>query len=499
MLDVNARVEAVTGYKREEIIGKNFIRLPVLQIRDLSVLVRLFRNTVRNKTVSEFIELELKHKDGRTLSVEVGTKLVVHQGKVQCVVNIIRDITERKRVTLELFAAKQQAEEANRAKGTFLANMSHEIRTPMTAILGFTDLLEANMLDLDGLDAVRTIKRNGEYLLEILNDILDLSKIEAGRLEIKPRRCSPIEIAHRVISLLKVRADAKKIKLDVEYHHPLPDEIESDPIRIHQILLNLVGNAVKFTKKGGVRLVVGMDDAAEDSAKLRFDVMDSGIGLNEQQMAKVFEPFVQCHGTTDGKPNGTGLGLTITRQLARMLGGDVVVKSVQGKGSVFSVTIDAGNLARMAMPENSEDEIPSDEGFSRTTREWDIAGVRILLAEDGADNVRLLTLLLGKADAEITTVENGRLAVDAAMEAERSGRPFDVILMDMQMPEMDGYEAVAILRERGYGGSIIALTANAMNEDRQRCLIAGCDEFLTKPIHRERLMAAVAAQLAMLT
>jgi PAS domain S-box-containing protein len=497
MLDVNATVEQVIGYRPEEIIGKHFLRLGVLRVTDLPRIIRLFRNTVRTRTVVEFLELEVLHKDGHSVFVEIGSKLVMNDGKVQCVVNIFRDITERRRVTRELSEAKLQAEAANRAKSEFLANVSHELRTPMTAILGFTDLLAENLRDADNVDAVRTIRRNGECLLSILNDILDLSKIEAGKLQIEPRPCSPIQIIEKVVSLLQIRATTKRLALDVDYAYPIPDTIVSDPIRIGQILINLIGNAIKFTETGSVRVITRLVHSVSGRSQLRFEVADTGIGMTDQQQSQIFQPFTQCHEPTAGKPNGTGLGLTITKRLVEMLGGEISVESAVGAGSTFCATIDAGHLIPEEMlfgPPNAKTDDASNQDSAPDG--CDMSGSRILLADDGPDNVRLISLLLRKAGAEVTAVGNGRLAVQSVLDATNTGRSFDVILMDMQMPEMDGYEAVEQIRAAGYRGAIVALTANAMSDDRQKCMNTGCDDYLAKPIQRARFMAAVAGHLA---
>ena len=499
LLDVNAAVERVVGFKPEECIGKYFFRLAVIRSRDIPQLIRLFRQTIRSRTITEFVELELRHKNGQPVFIEIGSKFVMNNGKIQCIVNIIRNISERKLAIAELTKAKQQAESASRAKSQFLANMSHEIRTPMTAILGFTDVLIDSLSDPDSLDAVNTIKRNGEYLLGILNDILDLSKIEAGKLQIERDICSPIHIVNEVTSLLQVRANAKNLFLRAEYIGPIPRTIVADPIRVRQILVNLIGNAIKFTKTGGIRLVTSLDHTKENQPKLRFDVVDTGIGMNDQQISMVFQPFVQCNRETDGKPSGTGLGLTITKRLVEMLGGEIWVQSDPKVGSTFSVTIDAGCLDRVEMIDGlanipvTKDDGQNAQAEACSYRKLDC---RILLAEDGPDNARLISLLLRKSGAEVKPVGNGRLAVEAALDAERAGRPFDIVLMDMQMPDMNGYEAVKKLRDFGYSRPIIALTANAMKEDRQKCLDVGCNNYLTKPIDREKLLQVVGTHTA---
>jgi PAS domain S-box-containing protein len=497
MRDVNARVEQVFGYKPEEIIGRHFIRLGILRLQDIPKIVRLFRMTLRRKKADQFVELELKHKNGNSVFVEAGTQFIVEKGKVKGVVNVFRDITERRRVLDELTTAKKAAEVANRAKSEFLANMSHEIRTPMTAILGFAEVLSSSISDAEGLDAVKTIQRNGEYLLAILNDILDLSKIEAGKLQIERLPCSPFQIVDEVISLMHIRADAKNVTLTAEYAGALPELVLLDPTRLRQILINLIGNAIKFTDTGGVRLVTSAVQNERGQSELRFDVIDTGMGMSEGQTLGLFRPFTQGYRLPGNGTSGTGLGLAISKRLAETLGGTLSVQSAPGAGSTFTATIGIGLLDGVRMcAHTAEAAVAGTEPAALTPQFQGRLNCRVLLAEDGLDNQRLLSLVLRKSGAEIEVVENGRLAVEAAMNAAIGSRPFDIVLMDMQMPVMDGYQATERLRSLGYRGPIVALTAHAMNDDRHKCLEAGCDDYLTKPIDRRRLLATVAQQIS---
>ncbi len=395
-----------------------------------------------------------------------------------------------------------RAEAANRSKSAFLANMSHEIRTPMTAILGFADAL----LDEPGQEAapperreaVETIRRNGEHLLGVINDILDLSKIEAGKMDVESTVCSPAALLAEVAGLMRLRAEEKCLPLHVEYAGPVPETIRTDPLRLRQILINLVGNAIKFTKTGCIRIVVSLLQEADAPARLRFDVIDTGIGLAARHITQLFQPFTQADSSMTRKFGGTGLGLTISKRFAQMLGGDIFVESVPGQGSTFRLTIETGPLddvPRVASENNGDLPAPRMAGDCAATGcGADVpAGCRLLLAEDGPDNQRLIAWILKKAGAEVTVAENGRIAVDEALAAQDRDRPFDVILMDMQMPVMDGYLATRELRSRGYAGPIIALTAHAMPEDRKKCLDAGCTDYATKPIDRRRLLELVAA------
>jgi CheY-like chemotaxis protein len=372
--------------------------------------------------------------------------------------------------------------------------MSHEIRTPMTAILGFSEsLLDATLSDAQKRDAITTIRRNGEYLLEIINDILDLSKIEAGKLDLECIAFSPCRIIDETLALMRVRADAKQLPLHAEYDGKMPETIRSDPTRLRQILINLVGNAIKFTPTGSVRLVTRcvVDDVT--GPMLQFDVVDTGIGMSQEQMDRLFNAFTQADTSTTRRFGGTGLGLNISRRLSHMLGGDVTVTSRPGQGSTFRLTLSAGNLTGVRMID-SQGAAPAD-ALTATAPPIDPNAIqlrgRVLLAEDGPDNQRLISFILAKAGLDVTVANNGKVAVELALDALDTGEPMDVILMDMQMPVMDGYEATSVLRRRAYNGPIIALTAHAMAGDREKCEAAGCDGFATKPIDRASLLKLI--------
>jgi PAS domain S-box-containing protein len=396
--------------------------------------------------------------------------------------------------TLEDLAAA--AEAATRTKSEFLANMSHEIRTPITAILGYTQLL----LTEEGIDRapahrVRTfevIRRNGEYLVDLINDILDLSKVEAGKLQIERSRCSPGHLLADVVTMMRVRADEKRLQLQTHFAGPLPEFISTDRTRLRQILVNLVGNAIKFTDRGKVSVVVRY--LGEDGPpRLKFDVTDTGIGMTEEQMGLLFRPFSQVDASASRRFGGTGLGLAISKRLVEALGGRITVRSVPGEGSTFSFTINPGSCEGdfpVAPIAETAASLPPHDVAPRISK--DVLRGRVLVAEDSPDIQRLTVLLLESAGAEVEAVENGQLAVQRAWTAWQSGRPFDVVLMDMQMPIMDGYAAASELRRRAYPLPIIALTAHAMSEDCQKCLDAGCEDYLAKPIDIAQLTAKVA-------
>lgn len=392
--------------------------------------------------------------------------------------------------TEELAAALEDAQAAARAKTNFLANMSHEIRTPMTAILGFCDLLaDPAQSESERQSCIETVRRNGEHLLAIINDILDLSRIEAGRTTLEKVECSPARIVSEVASLLGLRAKEKGLRMNVEFDTALPATITTDPTKLRQVLINLIGNAVKFTEKGWVRIGVGMASPDEGGPhRLIVTIADSGIGMTPEEISRLFQPFSQGDSSMARRFGGTGLGLFISQKLAALMGGCITVSSKPGVGSTFTLMLDAGEVSgawTRGLPPEPE-KLPAEPSAASKLN------CRVLLADDGPDNRRLITFILTRAGAEVTTVENGRNAVETALEAARSGHPFDIVLMDMQMPELDGYTATRQLREAGYEGVIIALTAHAMADDRTKCLEAGCTDYAPKPIDRASLISKCA-------
>ncbi len=404
--------------------------------------------------------------------------------KVTQVIATVLDITQQRQFEQSLKDALELAESANRAKSAFLANMSHEIRTPMTAILGYTEMVADKVSDGESASLLRIIKRNGEFLLQIINDILDLSKIEAGKFEAAHERFSPVAVIEDVRSIMEVRARESSIDLNIEYRGLIPCEIESDPRCLKQILINLIGNAIKFTNQGSVKVVVRHTDHL-----LRFDVIDTGIGMSPDQLQRVFQPFSQADPSVARTFGGTGLGLAISSRLARALGGEVTAQSELGKGSAFSVTIATGNLDGVTlMDPNFRETTHTMEGKPNKELQLDC---RILIVDDRRDIRYLSKYFLSQAGASTLEAEDGEQAIQRVADSMKQNLKIDLILLDMQMPRLDGYATAIQLRELGYKGPIIALTADAMQGDMTRCIDCGCDDYLSKPIDKQHLLAKV--------
>lgn len=388
-----------------------------------------------------------------------------------------RDLLEHRVLerTAALAVAKAQAEQANIAKSAFLANMSHEIRTPLTAIIGFSEILQdEDVSKKEQIFSANMIIRAGKHLLELINDILDLSKIEADKVDIETASFNVFHMMAEVNSIMQNQAKSKGISFEIQYKFPFPETIESDIVRLKQIILNLCSNAIKFTESGAVKVEVSCN---REKREIKFLVIDTGIGMTKEQTSKIFDAFVQADISTTRKYGGTGLGLHLSRRLALLLGGDIEVESEPGQGSKIGVFVQSGPLEDTKFLTKS----PTDLIKSSVNKKQSVNKLNghILLVEDNRANQIFISRFVEISGAKITIVENGKLAIEKAMS-----QSFDLILMDIQMPVMGGLEAMRILRDKGYKGPIVALTANAMSNDVTACFEAGCDKFLAKPIER---------------
>lgn len=422
-------------------------------------------------------------------------------GRITAIFGTVMDVTAATEREAALTVAQARAEEASQSKSEFLANMSHEIRTPLTAILGYTDLLRNDALatraEGETLRRIDTIHGAGQHLLTLINDILDLSKIEAGRLEIESVDTVLPRVLFDVDSLMRARAAEKRVALHTMLESSIPDRIMTDPTRLRQILMNLVGNAVKFTETGRIDIRLRVV-SADNGEQLVIAIEDTGPGLSPSQAQLLFQPFTQADSSVTRRHGGTGLGLAICRRLALLMGGKVgLTRTALGEGSCFEVTLPLRAAEGASLVHNLDactDYAPAPHAIAAdvVTR---LSG-RILLAEDGEDNQRLISHHLRNAGADVVVAENGRLALEALRAADITGNPFQLLLTDMQMPQMDGYSLARTLRAQQHPIPIVALTAHAMASDRQRCLDAGCDDYATKPINKALLLATCAQWMA---
>lgn len=372
--------------------------------------------------------------------------------------------------------ARVAAQTATEMKSQFLANMSHEIRTPLTAVIGYADNLLGGDLSMeDNMESVSSILRNGKHLLHIINDILDISKIEAGELSIEKIPVDVPLLIQDIDSLIGDRIREKGLKFHLVVRNKIPVQIYTDPTRLKQIILNLLGNAIKFTNTGSIKIEI---EYLKQDRKIRFNVVDSGVGMTEDEQSRLFKPFTQADASTTRKFGGTGLGLYISRQLANMLGGDLECNSIKGIGSTFTATVNVGFINENLMLEGINVQSPAQR--DRDTVAIPVLSGKVLLAEDNSDNQRLISMYVCNTQADVFVVGNGQQAVEQAISGQ-----YDLILLDMQMPVMGGAEAVKWLRSVGNQTPIVILTASAMKEEKERCLELGANDFLSKPIDKQ--------------
>jgi two-component system CheB/CheR fusion protein len=495
LLSISPAFQTISGWSCGDCIGRRFDEL--LHADDRLRAMRMHQRALQGETVPRY-EFRVRTQTGDCVDCEFLLVTRIREGSAERVLAVTRDITEQKRneKALEhaesMRRAKEEAEQANRAKSEFLSTVSHELRTPLTAILGFVDLLcehpklEGGVPEIE--EHLAIVRQNGQFLLALIDDLLDISRIEAGELRIESEPCSPVRIVSDVVESLRAKAEAKHLGIEVELTGAIPSTVATDHLRLQQILINLLDNAIKFTERGEVRLTVRMIDHAGEDQVLQFAVSDTGIGMTAADMRGLFQPFYRVGSSAADRPNGTGLGLAISKRIARRLGGDIAVQSAPGSGSIFTLSIRAVKAGEIADGQQPEQSLQSPVSAQARPSPLPLHA-RILLADDNEANQKLIRLRLCQAGAEVVTADNGKEALDRTSEAALEGRPFDAVIMDMQMPVLDGYEAVRQLRARGFTEPILAVTAYAMSADRDECIGVGCDDHLSKPIQWDRFLA----------
>jgi PAS domain S-box-containing protein len=495
LLSISSAFQTISGWSCSDWIGRRFEEL--FHDDDREAAIRMHERARQDETLPR---CELRIRTARRDFVDSEFLLVtkIREGSTDRVLAIIRDITEQKRNekalkrAASMRRAKEEAEQANRAKSEFLSSVSHELRTPLSAILGFIEVLFEHPKLKGGCAEIEEhlaiIRQNGQFLLALIDDLLDISRIEAGQLRVESEPCSPVQIVTDVVESLRAKAEAKHLRIESTFVGAIPPVVASDRLRLRQILVNLLDNAIKFTECGEVRLTARKADQLGAGQVLQFAVSDTGAGMTEGEMSGLFQPFYRVPSRAADRTSGTGLGLAICKRIARRLGGDISVQSTPASGSTFTLCIPA------QVPEKIEGhpqrgESPQIAAPSVTQPDSRRLHARILLADDHEANQKLLSLRLSQAGAEVVTASNGKEALDRTTEAASEGRPFDAVIMDMQMPVVDGYEAVRQLRARGFTEPIVAVTAHAMSEDREECIRLGCDDFISKPIEWDRFLA----------
>jgi len=437
------------------------------------------------------VMIRLNSGEGQRTFMTNCSPVLGSKGKYGGVLVSFDDVTELEEKEIELRKSKEEAESANRSKSEFLANMSHEIRTPMNAILGFTEILKRGYgkNKKDSKQYLNTIHASGKHLLELINDILDLSKVEAGQLEVELGRCAPHHIIQELVQVLGIKAKENGISLEFQPAGELPETILTDQTRLRQIVTNLIGNAIKFTEQGGVKVTAVLSGGGQHPL-YSIEVSDTGIGMSEAQQEQVFKPFQQADSSITRRFGGTGLGLSISKRFAEALGGDITVRSEPGKGSTFSLNLDPGPLDGIPMLAPGQLQEDISEIAAKDQMQWQFPDTHVLVVDDGVENRELVTLVLEEAGLHVDTAENGQEGVDKVLAGS-----YDLVFMDVMMPVMDGFTATRLLRGRGVETTIIALTAHAMKGFEKECLDAGFTGYMTKPIDIDHMIAELAVYL----
>jgi len=487
----NSFSEKMFGMDKQDLFNK-----PVKDLYPPKQWQRMRALRIRKKGLLSDIETQMYRQDGSLLDVNLSISIIKNkEGEIEGAIGIMSDISEKRRVQEELVKAKTAAEAANSSKSLFLANMSHEVRTPMNTILGMVDLTLDTKLTDEQRDNLQTVKNAADVLLTLLNDILDLSRVEAGKIQMEKIEINVRDILNSVGKSMALVARNKGLKLLWSVQEDVPKLVIGDPTRIRQVLVNLINNAMKFTFKGEIEAQVKLKRRDKDRCELLFSVRDSGVGIPKDKQAAIFEVFTQADVSTTRRFGGTGLGLAISRKLVEMHGGKIWVESEEFKGSTFYFQIPFTVVKKEDVPqalkaESIEDQLRAQLPNAPAESKRDLKQLSVLLAEDNIVNQRMTMRMLEKRGWQVTSVDNGQQVLDYLHKGA-----FDIILMDVQMPILDGFEATRIIRENekntGLHIPIVALTARAMSGDEEKCKACGMDGYVSKPIDRQKLYEAI--------